>query len=193
MARPGDQEWGSCSLAILPDPASNWPEPASWKPPAMTSYQHQLFLGIALQALFWPGGGGRDWECPALSPTASRLAIGDLWLPAILLGTHCTVPAVRLPAHLEPASHWLMGPLSQGTFFPWESSNETLPNRGPELHVQETERMVYLAVAEHFFDSALWAYYQAGVLSMEFAGGQVQWAARAWRRVGAVGPPLGKC
>lgn len=61
----------------------------------------------------------------------------------------------------------------KGTFFPLEGSNETLPNLGPELHIQETERMVYLAVAEHFFDSALFAYYQAGVLSMELAGGQV--------------------
>ncbi|XP_066482557.1 phospholipid transfer protein isoform X2 [Tiliqua scincoides] len=61
----------------------------------------------------------------------------------------------------------------KGTFFPLEDSNETLPNRGTELHIQESERMVYLAVSEHFFDSALFAYYQAGVLSMELAGAQV--------------------
>lgn len=49
----------------------------------------------------------------------------------------------------------------------------TLPNQGPELHILESERMVYLAVSEHFFDSALFSYYQAGVLSMELAGGKV--------------------
>ncbi|XP_077192252.1 phospholipid transfer protein [Paroedura picta] len=61
----------------------------------------------------------------------------------------------------------------KGSFFPLVSENQTLPNLAPELHVKGTERMVYVSLSEHFFDSALFAYYHAGVLSMELAGDQV--------------------
>ncbi|XP_061486699.1 phospholipid transfer protein [Rhineura floridana] len=61
----------------------------------------------------------------------------------------------------------------EGKFFPLGDENKTLPNLAPEPLIQETERMVYLAVSEYFFDSALFAYYQAGVLSMEIAGEKV--------------------
>ncbi|XP_067324439.1 phospholipid transfer protein isoform X1 [Anolis sagrei] len=55
----------------------------------------------------------------------------------------------------------------KGMFFPLRSENASLPNAAPEPVLKETERMVYLAVSEYFFDSALFAYFQAGVLNME--------------------------
>ncbi|KAH0619372.1 hypothetical protein JD844_019421 [Phrynosoma platyrhinos] len=58
-------------------------------------------------------------------------------------------------------------------FFHLRGENVTLPNMAPEPLVKETERMVYLSVSEYFFDSALFAYYQAGVLNMEIAGAEV--------------------
>ncbi|XP_063152864.1 phospholipid transfer protein isoform X2 [Candoia aspera] len=61
----------------------------------------------------------------------------------------------------------------KGTFFPLQSENETLPSLAAEPRITETERMVYMALSEHFFDSALFSYYRAGVLSMEFAGDEV--------------------
>ncbi|XP_072852662.2 phospholipid transfer protein [Pogona vitticeps] len=61
----------------------------------------------------------------------------------------------------------------KGMFFPLRGKNVTLPNEAPEPLIKETERMVYMAVSEYFFDSALFAYYRAGVLSMEIAGAQV--------------------
>nr|XP_056700568.1 phospholipid transfer protein [Euleptes europaea] len=61
----------------------------------------------------------------------------------------------------------------KGLFFPLEAENQTLPNLATEPLVKETERMVYLSLSEYFFDSALFAYYQAGALSMELAGEQV--------------------
>ncbi|XP_015267809.1 PREDICTED: phospholipid transfer protein, partial [Gekko japonicus] len=61
----------------------------------------------------------------------------------------------------------------QGSFFPLEDENRTLPNLATEPLVKETERMVYVSLSEYFFDSALFAYYHAGVLRMELAGEQV--------------------
>ncbi|XP_063003556.1 phospholipid transfer protein [Elgaria multicarinata webbii] len=61
----------------------------------------------------------------------------------------------------------------KGMFFPLRGENETLANLAMEPVINETERMVYLAVSEYFFDSALFAYYRAGVLNMQFAGEQV--------------------
>ncbi|KAL7990160.1 hypothetical protein Chor_010514 [Crotalus horridus] len=61
----------------------------------------------------------------------------------------------------------------QGMFFPLREENETLPNLAPEPLLKETERMVYMGLSEYFFDSALFSYYRAGVLNMEFAGNQV--------------------
>ncbi|XP_054835462.1 phospholipid transfer protein [Eublepharis macularius] len=61
----------------------------------------------------------------------------------------------------------------KGTFYPLGDENQTLPNLATEPLVKATERMVYLALSEYFFDSALFAYYQAGVLNMEFAGEEV--------------------
>ncbi|KAJ7332298.1 hypothetical protein JRQ81_014478 [Phrynocephalus forsythii] len=61
----------------------------------------------------------------------------------------------------------------KGMFFPLRGENVTLPNEAPEPLIKETERMVYMAVSEYFFDTALFAYYRAGVLSMEIAGAEV--------------------
>ncbi|XP_039198343.1 phospholipid transfer protein isoform X1 [Crotalus tigris] len=61
----------------------------------------------------------------------------------------------------------------KGMFFPLREENETLPNLAPEPLLRETERMVYMGLSEYFFDSALFSYYRAGVLNMEFAGNQV--------------------
>ncbi|XP_032074780.1 phospholipid transfer protein isoform X1 [Thamnophis elegans] len=61
----------------------------------------------------------------------------------------------------------------KGMFFPLRNENETLPNAAPEPLLRETERMVYMGLSEYFFDSALFSYYRAGVLNMEFAGDEV--------------------
>ncbi|XP_053103775.1 phospholipid transfer protein isoform X1 [Hemicordylus capensis] len=64
----------------------------------------------------------------------------------------------------------------KGMFFPLRGGgNETLLPGGPavEPFANETARMVYLAVSENFFDSALFAYHQAGMLSLELAGAKV--------------------
>ncbi|EMP28287.1 Phospholipid transfer protein [Chelonia mydas] len=52
-------------------------------------------------------------------------------------------------------------------------SNETLVNQAVAPVIKETERMVYVAFSEYFFNSAMDAYYQAGVLSKEIAGEEV--------------------
>uniref|UniRef100_A0A803T6I3 Phospholipid transfer protein n=1 Tax=Anolis carolinensis TaxID=28377 RepID=A0A803T6I3_ANOCA len=57
----------------------------------------------------------------------------------------------------------------KGMFFPLREENISLLNAAPEPLLKETERMVYLAVSEFFFDSALFAYFQAGVLNMEIS------------------------
>lgn len=80
----------------------------------------------------------------------------------------------------------MTGPvLPQGMFFPLANENETLPNRATEPLIQGVQRMVYLSVSEYFFDSALFAYYQAGVLSMEIEGQKVC-AAGVWSGVWAI-------
>uniref|UniRef100_A0A8D2KY65 Phospholipid transfer protein n=1 Tax=Varanus komodoensis TaxID=61221 RepID=A0A8D2KY65_VARKO len=61
----------------------------------------------------------------------------------------------------------------KGMFFPLGGWNETLPNVAVEPVIREAERMVYVALSEFFFDSALLAYYRAGLLSVQFAGEQV--------------------
>uniref|UniRef100_A0A8C0J937 Phospholipid transfer protein n=1 Tax=Chelonoidis abingdonii TaxID=106734 RepID=A0A8C0J937_CHEAB len=51
--------------------------------------------------------------------------------------------------------------------------NETLVNQAVAPVIKETERMVYVAFSEYFFNSAMDAYYRAGVLSKEIAGEEV--------------------
>ncbi|CAH2302464.1 phospholipid transfer [Pelobates cultripes] len=61
----------------------------------------------------------------------------------------------------------------KGMFFSLTEPNQTLPNLSPALHIKQQERMVYIALSEYFFDSALYAYYQSGVLSLDIAGEQM--------------------
>ncbi|XP_068120068.1 phospholipid transfer protein [Hyperolius riggenbachi] len=61
----------------------------------------------------------------------------------------------------------------RGMFYSLTSKNNTIPNTSPPLHIKQKERMVYIALSEYFFDSAMFAYFHSGVLSLEIAGEQV--------------------
>ncbi|NXD84414.1 PLTP protein, partial [Halcyon senegalensis] len=61
----------------------------------------------------------------------------------------------------------------KGMFFPRTRENQELENHAVEPVIKETERMVYVAFSEYFFDSAMHAYYQAGVLAIELQGEKV--------------------
>ncbi|XP_053544894.1 phospholipid transfer protein isoform X2 [Bombina bombina] len=58
----------------------------------------------------------------------------------------------------------------KGMFFPLDSPNVSIPNISPPLHIKQQERMVYIALSEYFFDSAMYAYYKSDVLSIEITG-----------------------
>ncbi|NXJ80039.1 PLTP protein, partial [Trogon melanurus] len=61
----------------------------------------------------------------------------------------------------------------RGMFFPRTNENQELENHAVEPVIKETERMVYVAFSEYFFDSAMHAYFQAGVLAIELQGEKV--------------------
>lgn len=61
----------------------------------------------------------------------------------------------------------------KGMFYSLNAANDTIPNTSPALHIKQKERMVYIALSEYFFDSAMYAYYRSGVLSLEIANEQV--------------------
>ncbi|XP_009984412.1 PREDICTED: LOW QUALITY PROTEIN: phospholipid transfer protein [Tauraco erythrolophus] len=61
----------------------------------------------------------------------------------------------------------------KGMFFPRARENQELENHAVEPVIKETERMVYVAFSEYFFDSAMQAYFQAGVLAIELQGEKV--------------------
>ncbi|NXJ40030.1 PLTP protein, partial [Ciconia maguari] len=61
----------------------------------------------------------------------------------------------------------------KGMFFPRARENQELENHAVEPVIKETERMVYVAFSEYFFDSAMHAYFQAGVLAIELQGEKV--------------------
>ncbi|XP_073462370.1 phospholipid transfer protein isoform X2 [Aquarana catesbeiana] len=61
----------------------------------------------------------------------------------------------------------------RGMFYSLNAENDTIPNTSPALHIKQKERMVYIALSEYFFDSAMYAYYRSGVLSLEIANEQV--------------------
>ena len=67
---------------------------------------------------------------------------------------------------------------TQGMFFYRARENQELENHAVEPVIKETERMVYVAFSEYFFDSAMQAYFQAGVLAIELQG----------EKVGSAGP-----
>uniref|UniRef100_A0A8C8VKM6 Phospholipid transfer protein n=1 Tax=Pelusios castaneus TaxID=367368 RepID=A0A8C8VKM6_9SAUR len=60
----------------------------------------------------------------------------------------------------------------KGMFY-HHGSNETQVNQAVAPVIKETERMVYVAVSEYFFNSAMDAYFRAGALSMEIVGEEV--------------------
>ncbi|KAM6404276.1 phospholipid transfer protein [Rhynochetos jubatus] len=61
----------------------------------------------------------------------------------------------------------------KGMFFPRAGEAREPENHAVEPVVKETERMVYVAFSEFFFDSAMRAYFQAGVLAFELQGEKV--------------------
>ncbi|NWS74132.1 PLTP protein, partial [Crotophaga sulcirostris] len=61
----------------------------------------------------------------------------------------------------------------KGMFFPRAREIQELENHAVEPVIKETERMVYVAFSEYFFDSAMQAYFQAGVLAIELQGEKV--------------------
>lgn len=75
------------------------------------------------------------------------------------------------------AALWLWEPLLllvQGMFFPRVREDQELENHAVEPVIKETERMVYVAFSEYFFDSAMHSYFQAGVLTIELEGEKVK-------------------
>lgn len=75
------------------------------------------------------------------------------------------------------AAPWLWEPLLllvQGMFFPRVREDQELENHAVEPVIKETERMVYVAFSEYFFDSAMHSYFQAGVLTIELQGEKVR-------------------
>lgn len=75
---------------------------------------------------------------------------------------------------------------AQGVFFPRAREDQELENHAVEPVIKETERMVYVAFSEYFFDSAMHAYFQAGVLAIELQGEKVS-SARTGRCLQAGG------
>ncbi|XP_023580164.1 phospholipid transfer protein isoform X5 [Trichechus manatus latirostris] len=61
----------------------------------------------------------------------------------------------------------------RGAFFPLAERNWSLPNRAVEPQLQEEERMVYVAISEFFFDSAMESYFRAGALQLSLVGDKV--------------------
>ncbi|KAM4841871.1 phospholipid transfer protein [Thomomys bottae] len=61
----------------------------------------------------------------------------------------------------------------RGSFFPLAEDNWSSPNRAVEPQLQETERMVYVAFSEFFFDSAMESYFRAGALKLTLEGDKV--------------------
>ncbi|XP_018414550.1 PREDICTED: phospholipid transfer protein [Nanorana parkeri] len=61
----------------------------------------------------------------------------------------------------------------RGMFYSLNAENDSIPNTSPALHIKQKERMVYIALSEYFFDSAMYAYYRSGVLSLEIANEEV--------------------
>ncbi|XP_069507340.1 phospholipid transfer protein [Ambystoma mexicanum] len=58
----------------------------------------------------------------------------------------------------------------KGMFFHLSSENDTISNLAVTPVIKEDQRMVYVALSEYFFDSALYAYYKAGVLQIDVTG-----------------------
>lgn len=84
--------------------------------------------------------------------------------------------------------------VSQGMFFPRMREAQELEHHAVEPVIKETERMVYVAFSEYFFDSAMQAYFQAGVLAMRLQGEKVTWCSTArWHGQGPAARRQGGC
>lgn len=75
----------------------------------------------------------------------------------------------------------------QGMFFYRARESQELENHAVEPVIKETERMVYVAFSEYFFDSAMHAYFQAGVLAIELEGEKVRSEGHRWAGAGEGG------
>lgn len=61
----------------------------------------------------------------------------------------------------------------RGMFYSLDAENDTIPNTSPAIQIKQEERMVYIALSEYFFDSAMYAYYRSDVLSLDIANEQM--------------------
>ncbi|XP_069035659.1 phospholipid transfer protein [Lepisosteus oculatus] len=57
----------------------------------------------------------------------------------------------------------------RGMFFDRHNESDTIVNYAAMPVIREFDRMVYLALSEYFFDSGMYAYFQAGVFRMQIA------------------------
>ncbi|XP_049335444.1 phospholipid transfer protein [Astyanax mexicanus] len=57
----------------------------------------------------------------------------------------------------------------RGMFYNLHNLNDTLTNYAGNPVVREYDRMIYLALSEYFFDSALYSYFKGGVFTMHIA------------------------
>ncbi|MBN3325140.1 PLTP protein, partial [Atractosteus spatula] len=57
----------------------------------------------------------------------------------------------------------------RGMFFDRHNESDTIVNYAVMPVIREFDRMVYLALSEYFFDSGMYAYFQAGVFRMQIA------------------------
>lgn len=58
-------------------------------------------------------------------------------------------------------------------FYELKNENITLPNLAVNPLVKESDKMVYLALSEYFFDSGLDAYHKAEMFKTEISNGRV--------------------
>uniref|UniRef100_W5MIH8 Phospholipid transfer protein n=1 Tax=Lepisosteus oculatus TaxID=7918 RepID=W5MIH8_LEPOC len=61
----------------------------------------------------------------------------------------------------------------RGMFFDRHNESDTIVNYAAMPVIREFDRMVYLALSEYFFDSGMYAYFQAGVFRMQIARDRV--------------------
>lgn len=57
----------------------------------------------------------------------------------------------------------------RGMFYSLANENEHLANHAVDPVFREYDRMVYLGLSEYFFDSGMFAYYKAGIFTMDIA------------------------
>ncbi|NXD67432.1 PLTP protein, partial [Eolophus roseicapillus] len=158
---------------------------------ASIARMHAGFSGTLRAAVGW---GGKVYEfLSTFIVTGMRFLLSQQICPSLehaslvllnsVLDTH-VVPAVRnyVDEYIGIDYSLLRDPAVstdtldldfKGMFFPRVRENQELENHAVEPVIKETERMVYVAFSEYFFDSAMHAYFQAGVLAIELQGEKV--------------------